>query len=522
MQAASASASPRALTSFWLAVALLLAACAAWLPLWSTSIPPLLDYHNHLARQYILVRADTSELLRQWYVTSWHASPYLAFDGIVQALSALMPVDIAGKVFLGLMLLLLGLAPIALSLALVGRVTPAALLGLLFVHNDTVTLGFINYLFGIGFALCAAAAWIRFRLAPPWVRWLLFPLLCSLVFFSHLLGFVIYTLVIGSYELGRYLHAVRRADGVRRWALDLEQRRTLLSIVLQCALPLLIFAVWGPSTESVVHNTYGGIERKFGLLLGMFSYLVPPYLWTFDRMLQLALPIALFVLLVARRLRVDTGMLWPLGALLALFFAMPMELFSGWGADHRLLPALALLVVGSLRPAEGASPRWQSWAFAGVAALVVVRVAAVSNDWHKSDQTYGAYQRAFEVVPDGSRMYFAFGHDGNKRIGTRPTYHLPTLVLARRDVYVPYLFATSSGGFTLAYHPQAEPWQRLSRGPVLLSGASPDWDAIVGHFDYFLLVDEQHFGVPVPASLERVFDGGSVKVYRRTAPRAPP
>ncbi len=26
--------------------------------------------------------------------------------------------------------------------------------------------------------------------------------------------------------------------------------------------------------------------------------------------------------------------------MLLLFFAMPMELFSGWGADHRLLPTM--------------------------------------------------------------------------------------------------------------------------------------------------------------------------------------
>ena len=58
---------------------------AALLPVLAAQVPPLLDYHNHLARQYILARADGSDALAQWYRTSWHAAPYLAFDGIVQA-----------------------------------------------------------------------------------------------------------------------------------------------------------------------------------------------------------------------------------------------------------------------------------------------------------------------------------------------------------------------------------------------------------------------------------------------------
>jgi hypothetical protein len=503
------------------ALALILVVAAALLPVWSASIPPLLDYHNHLARQYILNRIDASEHLVHWYITSWHAAPYLAFDGIVQGLAAFLPVDVAGKIFLSLMLLLLGLVPLALNLAVLGRVTPVALLGLLFVHNDTVTLGFVNYLFGIGFALCVAALWIRLRLGPLRARLLLFPLLCSLIFFSHLLGFVVYALTVGSYELGRYVAGMHSRGGALSWALDRDQRWNLLSILIQCAVPLAIFAAFGPSTESVSINTYGGLGRKFGLLFGMFGYLVPPYLWTLDRAVQVALPMVLLVLLATRRLRIEPGMRWPLGAMLLLFFAMPMELFSGWGADHRLLPAMGLLLVGSLRPEAGGSRQVSRWAYAVVALLVVVRVVSVSIEWRKSDAQYAEYVRAFDAIPDGSRVYFAFGHAGGKQISTHPVYHLPTLVLAQRDVYVPYLFASSSGGFTLQYRPQVEPWQRLSRGPVLTGGASPDWAAIEDRFDYFLFVDEKHFRTPVPAGFRLVFEGRSVRMYQRLPARAP-
>jgi hypothetical protein len=502
----------------------LLALAVALIPVLAAHVPPLLDYHNHLARQYILHRGDQSVLLEQWYRTSWHAAPYLAFDGIVQTLTHLMPVAMAGKVFVVLMLFLTALAPLALSWAVVGRITPAALLGLLFVYNETVTLGFMNYLFGIGFALCAAALWIRWRSASWRVRLTLFPIVSSLVFFSHLLGFVLYVLVIGSYELGRWLEGVRRSEGWH-WGLDGDQRVTLASIILQCAAPLAIFAALGPSTASISSNTYGGLERKFELLAGAFGYLVPTYIWSVDRVLRFALPLILLGLLLSRRWCVDRRMRWPLAALSILFFAMPMELFSGWGADHRLLPALGLLFVGSLRPAgsdsTGKCSSGERWAMLLVGVLVALRVVGVTNEWRKSDANYSEYFQAFGSVPMGARMYYAFGHAAGKRIGTLPVYHLPTLVVASRDVYVPYLFASDGGGFTLAYRKEIEPLQRLSPGPVLLNRASPNWAAIQEQFDYFLLTDEHHFEVPVPSSLELVFAGKSVKLYRRAKERGP-
>lgn len=507
-----------------LVAALLLAAVVALVPLWSATVPPLLDYHNHLARQYILSRIDSSPWLAQWYITAWHASPYLVFDGLVQALAAFVPVDIAGRLFLSLTLLLLAVAPIALNMAIIGRVTPVALLGLLFVHNETVTLGFVNYLFGIGFALCAAALWIRLRLGSMSMRLVLMPAVCALVFFSHLLGFVLYLLTIGAYELGRYVDGTPRPDGTRVWRFDRQQWINLLSLGVQGALPLSIFAMFGPSTDIVSSNTHGGLERKLGLLWGMFDYLIPPYLWKLDRAIQWVLPLALLTLLLKGRLRIDPGMRWPLAALALLFFVMPMELFSGWGADHRLLPALGLMLVGSLRPveSEGARVRWPvaRWAFVGASLLVLVRAGAVATDWRKSDAVYEPYLRAFEVVPDGSRLFFAYGHDRGKSIGRTPVYHMPTLVLSRRDVYVPYMFASSGGGFTLQYRPEVEGWQKLSRGPVLLNAAAPDWATIVDHFDYFMFSGEAHFAVPVPAELERVFEEDGLSVYsrRREAP----
>ncbi len=216
------------------------------------------------------------------------------------------------------MFCLMGLAPLALNAALFGRITPVALTGLLFLHNDTVTLGFVNYLFGIGFGLLLFAFWVKGRSASVAVRLLLFPLLCTLLFFSHLLGFAIYLLCLGCYELGQHVTEVRQSAGRSWWAFDRDQGLNLSSLLLQIIPPLTIFALYGPSTHTVTSNTYGGIARKFELLSGMFNYLIPPYIWSLDRLLAIALPLLILVLLLTRHLRIPSSMLWPLGGHVAV------------------------------------------------------------------------------------------------------------------------------------------------------------------------------------------------------------
>src|SRR5260370_21201120 len=74
-------------------------------PLLWASVPPLVDYPNHLARMWILLhRTDIPELARH-YVVHWRILPDLAMDFVVPVLSTMIPVDLAGHVFLPLTML---------------------------------------------------------------------------------------------------------------------------------------------------------------------------------------------------------------------------------------------------------------------------------------------------------------------------------------------------------------------------------------------------------------------------------
>src|SRR5579862_9898961 len=75
------------------------------LPIWLVAYPPLVDYPNHLARMYILYHHGDVEVFQQRYDRVAEVVPNLAMESIVIPLQAVVPVEVAGKIFLSLVLL---------------------------------------------------------------------------------------------------------------------------------------------------------------------------------------------------------------------------------------------------------------------------------------------------------------------------------------------------------------------------------------------------------------------------------
>src|SRR5882672_2263352 len=75
------------------AFALLLAIVGV--PLFSTVLPPLVDYPNHLARLHLIAEDGNA-----FYAVRWAPLPDLAADLTVPMLARAMPLEVAGKLFL--------------------------------------------------------------------------------------------------------------------------------------------------------------------------------------------------------------------------------------------------------------------------------------------------------------------------------------------------------------------------------------------------------------------------------------
>ena len=190
----------------WSAFALLLALAAA--PVFSTVLPPLVDYPNHLARMHLL--AEGGDV---FYSVHWAPLPNLAEDLIVPPLARVMPLNIAAKLFLVMIFALMAGGVIWLNRVTTGGWQLCPLLGFLFLYNRVFLWGFLNYLFGLGVALGGTALWLALEGRSWWFRMASSSLAALACFFSHIAAFGFYALVILGVEA---LPAIAELRG-RQW-----------------------------------------------------------------------------------------------------------------------------------------------------------------------------------------------------------------------------------------------------------------------------------------------------------------
>ena len=145
--------------------------------------------------------ADSPELQAN-YTVAWKLTPYLGMDLIIPRMVRFMNIYMAGRVFLYVCLLQFVLGTVAVHAALFRRFSPWPFASALFAYSFVFSLGFVNYLFGVGVWLFAVAGWICLSPRAPIWRILGGGVLSLAVFFCHYFAFLGYMLFVGSYELG--------------------------------------------------------------------------------------------------------------------------------------------------------------------------------------------------------------------------------------------------------------------------------------------------------------------------------
>ena len=131
------------------------------LPLFATTIPPLHDYPFHLARMDAIAALTGEVHHPTHYQLGSFLLPNVAMDVAALGLTALLPPLLAGRVFLGIVLLTMLSGTMALHRVIHGRFSPWPLLAAFLMYNWIFLFGFINYLFGVGVMLWSLAVWLR-------------------------------------------------------------------------------------------------------------------------------------------------------------------------------------------------------------------------------------------------------------------------------------------------------------------------------------------------------------------------
>src|SRR5579872_59213 len=487
-------------------VVLLLVACV---PLVLTPLPPLVDYPNHLARMHLLAALSGSPTLRQYYALAWRPLPDLAMDVLVPPLLGVVSLSAAGKLFLFATYFSSTGGVAMLYRTLHGRWSAWPLTAFLLVYNRLLLWGFVNFLFGLGLAFWALAGWIALRERGVVVR-LGFGMLAALaVYFAHLMAFGIFGAMIAGYEIGRLWHD-RAAPGAAVGAVLVA----VLSFLPSLALFAIEFVPLHAATAIGSGIHFARPIRKLDLPFSVFDLYSRPF------------DIACFALAVIGAafaywrgwLRVASAAVTPLIVLALLYVAMPDTLFGATGADRRMPLAMALLLIGGSAWQAPFARQGRLFLFAAFA-MFALRLSVVAAVWQGSGALYTDLLAGLDTLPVGARVAVAFA-DAEVNVEATPLLHFPVLAIARRDAFVPTLFAYTTQqpvAFTREYGAIAD---QLSAGALwrfyVAGGAPlpPEVARALAQCRYITFTGRQPFTVRAGSGLQPVFIAPRFQIYR--------
>lgn len=166
------------------------AALALTVPLWFASYPPLQDFPQHVAAVRVIHDLDTPGFaFSNFFEVDWSRTQYLSVYLCAHLLAYAFGVILACKLLLAAILVAL---PYSLRSVLKAHGHPEcyALLCLPLSYNVHFVLGFLNFLAAIPLFFWGVSAAVRYRTKPNVFGALLLGVLALLLFYTHVIPFV--------------------------------------------------------------------------------------------------------------------------------------------------------------------------------------------------------------------------------------------------------------------------------------------------------------------------------------------
>ena len=505
-----------------------------FVPLLLVSVPPLSDYVNNLGRMWVLVHGKEIPELASNYVTHWRVIPNLAMDLVVPPLARVMPLEVAGRLFIALIMLGLLGGTMTLHRVLYGRIGLWPLCSLLFLYNFALFLGLVNFLFGAAAYLFAFSGWIatrHWRIGP---RLSTFTAIATTLFILHLFAFGLYALSIMSYELGARIDSRRwSADAVISWCV----------IGLQFVPAVILWLVSLPGLGPT-YTAYGSLAGKVLAFMAPFSF---GHLVTFDGVVVILFGVFVFYAVRSRSLKVAPQMRLPLATLGIAAVLMPQWLSGSWGADLRLPVTLPFVIIASTQ-LELSRRRALHVIAVTALCLLGVRIWAVSESWRDYARQFAEFREASAVISPGARLLVVrqpIPEDRLQIVGVPPAFalrseqvyrNMAALAVIDRSAFIPYLYSgwapidptqRNAGLFQTQGNTitpemlansvttaQMEPQYKKPNG----LGELAYWGDWPEHFDNVLWIDFGEQPVRVPQNLQAIAIGSFFRIYRILRP----
>lgn len=398
-------------------------------PVWYVNIVPVTDFPGHLSRIYTLSVLDTNPTLAEMFETDWGYLPNITIDLFVLAAMKFVPLIAAGKLYISVSVALWMAGTAWLNRVLTEQWSIVPLFAAPFVVNTCFFLGLMNFLAGAGLALVGLAAWASMASWRTWTRLICILPLTIVVYFTHLVGFIILACCMLGFELGLELVEPR-----------ISWRRGLRRLVLAAAALLPAVAIF------IFLTPHQGHDRAwiFGDMIHAYTRIGHAALLTYGRPYY---PALVFILLAGalglatRKIVIDRRM-WPIllglgvGALIA-----PVSILGGAYVHIRLPPIIGCLGIASLKVRAGQLTK----ALFGcvLAGLLIYRANVITKTWIQLDRDYAELAAAVDPIEPGSKIFFA--EVAPKSVSGRTTHlmylHYLDLIAVRRNLFTPLVMA---------------------------------------------------------------------------------
>jgi hypothetical protein len=413
-----------------------------------------------------------------------------------------MPLEIAGKLFVTLILALLVSGSLALHYAIHKRLSPWPLLVFLFLYNGSFLFGMVNYLFGIGLCLWAIAAWIETRKYWHSARAVLFYTTCVVLFFAHLSAMGVYVLSVIAYEASQTARSRPLPGNLLRWLGIL--------IVGPSGLLAMLILLPGPTTNEALPFNYGPVAFALSQKLGALELLVRNYVRVLDIATLAAVIWLVLFSLLTQRLHVDRVMRWPALAIAIAGFCLPYQVMGSNFADARILVAAAFLFVCTtdLR----AKPAHLALFGLVIVALFSGRMLILGSHWRGAEALDKQVSAAVLEIPRGARL-LAVSVGNPDEPYEAPGPHIAATAVIQREVFLPSVYAMPRGQ-PLTFTEQYQALASNAPKPDQWLGDVATWRQVEQDYDFILLTGLERLKVAPPDSLVTVFEGTEFRLYR--------
>ena len=178
-------------------------------------------------------------------------------------LLAFVSLNVAGRCFIGLALLLPFIGTNLLHAALFRQRSYWPLAAALVVYNELLFAGFLNYLIGLGLALIGAALWV-WTIDRPAVRIVTGAGLAIIIFFCHLIALVCYGFLLLAIEVA---YAIERRPS-QGFVGRLDAAR-IAALIFPFVLPALLY-LHAPLADASVAAHWGVLPKIEGVFAEEF------------------------------------------------------------------------------------------------------------------------------------------------------------------------------------------------------------------------------------------------------------